>query len=329
MPEPHVIEEVLRKAVTGFMGRSERVDRYRLVAEDLFSKDAPKPLAASIISERGGIDATLDEWKIDRASGLGEAVANATVDEWTRRFNEAKSTARGTSALGWFRQLTEELLVSPLVGPDSIARAVSALILWDQSEHDERIHELLKRFLLDDPRFRDPRLPNRNPLWDLCVPEARQRAIAWFAKRDLTFFFEFVIRDDPHRRRHFWLRYIDRAIDAHVALSDEDAYRLRAQVKEKLSYSKVIGGQASAFLMRFRGLGQEILCVEFSKPGNALHIHSADAFVRRFGSIRRPRFELRDELKNQNTLLEKFTHRVGTWQYNVTNFLARLGIRPT
>lgn len=330
MPEPQILETILQHAVAGFSGRSERLERYRGVAREMFSKNAPQWLAAGIIADRRRIDETLDEWKIDRSSGLGEAVANATVEEWLQRFNMERRALRSVAAFGCVRQLLEELLASPLVGPNAIARSVSALILWDQAERDERIHEALRTFLLEDPRFRDPRLPNRSPVWDLCDPEARQRAIGWLAKSDLTFFFEFVIRTDPHQRRAFWLRYIQRAVDAHVALSDEDAYRLRAEVKEKLSYSKVLRGQGtSAFLMRFHGASKDILCIEFSKVGNALYVHDADTFVERFGSIRRPHFDLNFDLKNYGSLLEKFTHHASTWQMNVMNFLSRHGIRPS
>ena len=329
MPEPHILEEVLRGAIGQFNGRSEQLERYRPIAREFFSQHAATCLATQLNAEQASISKFFEQWRLDRASGFGEAVANATVENWTDRFGADKQTLRGSAAMQRLRQLLDNLLTSDIVGPHATARSISALILWDQAEQDPAIQDALRSFLLDDRRFRDPRLPNRSSMWDLCSPEARQRVIGWLAKGDLLFFFEFVIQEDPHGRRPFWLRYIDRAIDAHVALSEDDEYRLRANVKEKLSYSRVVGGQAtSAFLMRFRGTGPDILCIEFSKSGNALYVHDADAFVQRFGSIRRGAFELSADLKNKSTCLHRHSH-IGYWQSTVQAFLARHGVRPS
>lgn len=327
MPEPAVAEETLVRAVNTFSGKSERLADLQPVAPQLFSPHAPAWLGGQVIAGRQRIEEILDAWQVGKASGLAEATANAALEEWLARFEREKLRLRGASAYGWFRQLTQELLTSDLVGRAPMARAMSALILWDQAEADSKIHGELREYLLGHPAFGDPRLPGRKSNWDLCAPEARQRVIGWLAKGDLLFFFQFVITNDPHGRRDFWLRYIGRAVDAHVALSEEDALRLRAQVKEKLSYSRVIGGQGtSAFLMRFHGT-PDLLCIEFSRTGNALYVHDAGQFGERFGSIRRLSFNLAYDLKNGGTFVNKFSHHTN-WQWNVQNFLARHGIRP-
>ena len=329
MPEPATLEALLRKSVGEFGGRSERLVRYRTAAAHLFSPDAATRLAEALVADRQPIDEFLHDWKIDPSSSLGEAVANATVDEWTRRFTREQRTLRGAAAMGWVTHLTQELLASRMVGAAAFTRAVSALILWDQAEQDPSLQAAIRTFLLEDARFRDPRLPNRNANWDLCAPEAYRRVVGWLAKGDLLFFFKFVIQEDPHRRRDFWLRYISQAVDASVALSDDDATRLKAQVKEKLSYSRIDGDQGtSAFLMRFHGASRDLLCIEFSKSGNALYVHDADAFVTRNKSLRRPRFHLRDDLKNGTTLIEKFIHHASLWKHRTQSYLARYGIRP-
>jgi hypothetical protein len=112
-----------------------------------------------------------------------------------------------------------------------------------------------------------------------------------------------------------------------VALSDEDALRLRAQVKERLTYSKVLGGQGtSAFLMRFKGQ-EDVICVEFSRTGNALYVHQTDAFIEANRSIRMMRFQLATQLKSTHTMRDRFNHS-SNWQWTVRQYLARLGIRP-
>lgn len=328
MAEPHALEELLRRAVGRFAGGGERLQKYRAVAGQLFSKEAPTWMGSAIIADRAGINETLAKWGIEPSTQLGEAVATAAVDAWTAQFLRERSYLHGGGVFEAFRRLTQELLTCELVAPQAIARAVSAMILWDRAEADEQLHQALLTFLLDDRRFRDPRLPNCGRIWALCETEARLRVTGWLAKGDLLFFFKFVIQHDPHGRRDFWLRYINRAVDANVALSPEDAYRLRAQVRERLSYSQIPGAQTSAFLMRFHGATGDILCIEFAETGNALYVHDADKFVESFGGLRRPRFDLRTHLKSYATYIDKFTHNGGTWQYKVQSFLARRGIRP-
>jgi hypothetical protein len=326
MPEPAFAEQTLTRAVSAFKGKSDRLAELRPVAQQLFSPTAATWLGSQVIAAGKRIEDVLDAWSIGKSSGLGEATANAVLNQWIERFEREKVTLRGARAYEWFRQLTQELMSSDLAGRAEMAKAMSALILWEQAETDSQIHGELREYLLGHPAFGDPRLPGRKSNWDLCDPAARRRVIGWLAKGDLLFFFQFVITDDPHGRRDFWLRYIHRAVDAHVALSQEDALRLRAQVREKLSYSQVIGGQGtSAFLMRFRG-APDLLCIEFSRTGNALYVHDADKFTKLCGSIRNPSFNLAYQLKNSGHI-ERFSH-VHNWKWNVDNFLARHGIRP-
>lgn len=325
MEDPETLELVLRKAVGAFPRRSPRFDMYRKVVANIFSAAAPTTMGTAVVARGYSTADFMHHWKIDPASGLGESIANEAVIIWAQRHENEKHALRGDLALRWLRQLTRDLLSSSMVGAVALTRAVSTLIMWDQCEQDPQIQEAVRTFLLEDPRFRDPRLPNRNANWDLCAEAARQRVVGWLAKGDLLFFFKFIIRDDPHHRRDFWLRYIGQAVDAAVALSEEDHTRLRAQVKDKLTYSRV-DGATSAFLMRFRGVSKDFLCIEFSETGNAMYIQDANAFVSKLKSIRRPRFNLRTELKGTTTLIEKFSHYTG-WQYRVQSFLARYGIR--
>lgn len=327
MSDPADVESMLRRSIAQFAGRSERLSELKPIAGHLFSPDAPKWLGHQVVADRRRIEEVLDSWRVGRSTGLAEAAANSAIDEWVARFEREKSGLHGAVAYGWFRQLTDELFTSELIGRERVARAMSALILWDKAESDPKIHDELREYLLTHPSFGDPRLPLRKSNWDLCAPEARQRVIGWLAKGDLLFFFKFVITSDPHGRRDFWLRYISRATDAHVALSEEDAVRLRAQVKERLSFSRVVSGQStSAFLMRFHS-SPDILCVEFSRTGNALYVHDAQRFSEKIGSIRRPTFTLAGDLKGHGSFLGKFSHHQG-WQWGVQNFLARHGIRP-
>ena len=327
MREPAALEQMLIESVQGFSGRSDRISNCLPVAKTLFSAAAPNHIGMQVVSACRSIESVLCHWRIDLSSGLGEATANAAVEAWVAQFEREKGGLRGAAAYDSLEQLTKQLLACPAVGQSAASKAMSAIALWDVAAQDGRFHRELKAFVLESPRFGDPRLPSRQNNWSLVEPEAKQRIIGWMAKGDLLFFFKFVITDDPHGRRDFWLRYIERAIDAHVALSEEDALRLRAQVKERLSHSIVVGGQGtSAFLMRFQEL-EDVLCVEFSRTGNALYVHNSEEFLRHHRSIRQPRFLLSGQLKDARAMRDRFVHS-SSWQETVRHYLTQLGIRP-
>jgi hypothetical protein len=327
MPDPATLESVLRRGIQGYTGRNKRLLAYKAVAGELFSERAAALIARLIVGQGQTIPVGLEEWRIESASGLGQAVVDAVVDEWIRRFEQEKDELRGAVAYSRFLQVTEGLLSAELVSPASIARAASALILWEQAETNPAVHDGLKAYLLEHPQFRDPRLPRRGICWDLCSEEARRRFTGWLAKKDLLFFFETVIQNDPHGRKDFWLQYIDGAEDANVALSDGDRARVVSQAKERLEYSNAVaGGGTSAFIMRFRGHGRDLVCVEFSQVGNALYVFDAEGFKLAAGGLRRHEFHISEDLKNWRKL-EKFNHTTN-WQWKVRSFLARNGVRP-
>lgn len=326
MEQPDALERLLQRAVHGFHGRSARISMYEAAGPKVFSGSAPQWLAESIVWERQAIDATLNHWRIEQASALAQATANASVAEWTRRFAARRHGLSASAVDDLFNQLTEDLLSSTLIPPTALASAMSAMILCDQVESDERLRDRVRGYLLADRRFGDPRLPNR-PIWDLCEPAARQRAVGWLAREDLIFFFQFVIESDPHGRRDFWLRYIENATDAYVALSADDERRLRAQVKDRPRHARVVAGNTSAFLMRFPGRPIDLLCVEFSTTGNALYVYDAHEFINRNKSIREGTFNLNSQLKH-STAITRVSHMTN-WRRNVQDLLARYGVRPT
>jgi len=324
MNDPSLVESALQRVVLDFSGKSARIGDCKPAAAQLFSANAPVWLGWQVVQNQRSIDEVLRRWRIEPSSGLGEATANAAVVEWARWFDQRKHAVTGQAARESFDYLTTKLLASNVVSQANAARALSSIILWDQADRNEDIHGRLKTVLLD--RFGDPRLPAKQAGWALFDAAARQRAVGWLAKNDLLFFFKYVIRSDPHGRRDFWLQYIQRAVDANVALSWEDAQRLRAEVKERLSFSKVNGGNTSAFLMRFTGPTQDIICVEFSETGNALYVYDTEAFLAKNRSIRAHSFAISTQLKNQIIARERFSH-VTSWQWTVRQFLSRLGIR--
>jgi hypothetical protein len=319
------LEPLLRRAVRGFQGKSPRIQHCRPVADEIFSAKAANLLGARIVKQRARWEVVLAEWGIDRAGRLGQAVANASVDEWTNWFGATRA-AWGNNALAQLKFLFDVVLAPDSVSHSQLSKAISEVVLWREIEKSEQLVDAVRKFVLSHPRLGDPRHKPAN--WSQCAPEAHRKIKAWFSRFDLDFFFKFVIRDDPHQRKKFWLDYIDKVEgDSNVALCADDEWRVRAHTREPLRYSRAIGGgNVSAFIMRFPG--SSIVLVEFSQTGNALYCHSGKKFAEKVrGGISQPTLHIRDELKNQLTMQWKVVHRDG-WQQDVRGRLARERIWP-
>lgn len=324
-PSATSFEALLTQAVTTFDGKSSRIAICKPVAEQLFSARAARVIGSRILKDRKRWETVLAEWGVERASSLGEAVANAAVDEWIAWFKDARASwaKNGRLQLSF---LFEVVLAPGILSHGQLSKAISELVLWPAIEKDEELVEVVRSSVLKHPGLGDPRHKPAN--WAECDPEAYRRIRAWFSRYDLEFFFKFVIRDDPHKRKAFWLDYIDKVEgDSRVALCELDAQRVRAHTREKLRYSKVVGSTSvSAFMMRFPG--SSVVLVEFSQPGNALFCHDGKKFnevVR--GGINQPALHIGDDLKNKHSMKWRVVHRDG-WQFEVRNKLALLGIRP-
>lgn len=337
MEQPALVEQLLRQAVTHPGNRSRLLRRWAPEAWNLFSEKAAQWLGRSIVDRGLPPGDLLDLWGIEKESRLGVAAVRAAIDEWAERFRRVNEDWRpsGIGTAGeLYQQLVDYLLPSPVLERGAVASAVSDVILWPHIHSSEPVMAHIRQLLLKDGRFGDPRLDKNKANWALMKDGARRRALSWLAKEDLLFFFEFVIREDPHGRKDFWLQYIEQVEDSNVALCDEDVYRLKASTRasERLSYWAVVGaGGVSAFLMKFRG-AQGLVFVEFSKPNNALYVHDADTFEQHVGGLRPmsghwPKaFHLSHDLKH-HLKLDKQSHHVSTWREKVSERLLRLGVR--
>lgn len=143
-------------------------------------------------------------------------------------------------------------------------------------------------------------------------------------------------RNDTNRRRaEFWLDYAKKQgkiKDFQVAVSEDDRPKIRAsRAKTIPSYSSIIGGKTSAFLMIFEGYGAEYIVIEFSETGNAAYIYKRKDFEARGITLRSNSFHLTDDLKRVPAAEDRIWHRTNTierWETKARRQLADLGVRP-
>lgn len=329
MQEPAALEHVLQDAVRAFRGKSARIARCQANPARLFSPEAAVWLAEQILEQRASVTATLAQWAIQPSGGLGRATWDAAVRGWADRVAQAGPGLSSVAAAEALEYLTGTLLTSDLVTPAAAGRALSAMVLSPVLDRDPTMIDAVRGYVLESPRFGDPRLPANRGNWAACEDAARHKVASWFSKQDLDFFFRVALpsHKDPHGRRKFWERYLHQVIDCLVVLSPEDDRRIRAHTSERLHYARATGAPGvSAFLMRFRG-ATEFIVIEFSKPGNAIRIHDAEKFERLVGGMRAKRtFHVSDDLKRSGSTLTTFNHTL-YWSGTVSAFLAQRGIR--
>jgi hypothetical protein len=225
--------------------------------------------------------------------------------------------------------MTESVL-SDLTEAGAFADAIGTLILSQSAKRSESFQRGLLSYIQCHKRLGDPRARESLPNWRSIAPEAAQRYLSWLARDSIIFFFNTILpnNSENRRRKDFWLRYHDRIQDFQVAVSDADEWKLKSsQDSEDFNYySEVAHPTTSAFLMKFEGYGQQYLIIEFSEKGHAAYIYRMADFEARGLTLRTHRFDLKNELKFDDT--NRIFHS-GDWEHKWASKLSfELGIRP-
>lgn len=331
MDAPEHLEALLRDAIVRSRRGTARFEAMRSAAAQLFSAQSASVVAERAVRTGRSLDEILSEVGASRTGGFGRTVAGEVLVRWAEAFCADGDTLVETTILERFRMEAPVRLGDSHVPAEALGRAVDALVTWPRTSMAESFRQELEDTLVMHPRLGDPRLLHSRGNWDVC-PNARDVVVRWLSRRDLAFFFDFVMdqTEDPHGRKDFWSRYIDQVMDSAVALCALDAYRLRVQVQDRIAHASVTGTkEVSAFLMRFAA-ARHLLFVEFSQPGNAMYVLNLQKFERsKPQGMRSPSFDLRDDLKGI-AFEESFIHRpTPGWQDVVADYLRTFGIRPT
>jgi hypothetical protein len=331
MDAPDRLEALLRDVVGQSRRGTARFEALRRAAPQLFSAQAATEVAESAVQTGQLLDEILSGIGASRTGGFGRTVAGEVLVRWAKALREDGDTLAEPMILERFRLEAPVRLGDSHVPTEAFGRAVESLVTWPRTSTAESFRQQLEDMLVMHPRLGDPRLLLSRGNWDVC-PDARDIVVKWLSRRDLAFFFDFVMdqTEDPHGRKDFWSRYIDQVMDSAVALCSLDTYRLRVQVTDRISHASVTGTKdVSAFLMRFAA-ARHLMFVEFSQPGNALYVLNLQKFERsKPQGMRSFSFDLRADLKG-SAFEESFTHHpTPGWQTEVADYLRSFGIRPT
>ena len=206
--------------------------------------------------------------------------------------------------------------------------AVGSTILHPIAAREPGFQEALSKFVLQDTRLGDPRLPRNSKNW-LGIQEARQQLLQWLSRADINFFFEHVLPDgaDPHRRKAFWLRYVSRVLMSRPLLNRDDEARLRVTTQSRQGQMGHLGhvrsGETSAFLLDFG----HVVVVEFSRVNNACYLYEKSTIQKVIPDFWTQAPFTISGLKNRLLAAETIAHNIG-WQTTLAHLLAQYGIRP-
>jgi hypothetical protein len=295
----------------------------------LLGADAPSRLGQEILRELQPVERKTESLLIsENTSFVKKAVAYATdkaLDAWPQ------------SSMDQRAYLYEHLL--PQAEVSTKQQAAGRLIIKAGRKVDDQFINEVKNYVLGEKDLGDPRLPKNGPNW-LGIDEAKSIFIQWLSLADITFFFELVISDveDVHRRKAFWLNYVEEVKRSWVILNGSDYYRLRLRQRE---LQKNLGDQtvgrfrwpsSSAFILDFG----RIVVVEFSQPGNAAYVYHAQeaaGFIEFWKKFLDSHRDLKNTGKTCICMIPgqsnngRIIHRGDFWEDRARQILAYHGIR--
>ena len=316
------LEKILQKQISSYSGGNKTLGLWRQSLDHLVGDHAPSNVAKKMCNRLTEFQVVVEDLNIPvQVTPFGLAVIRAAIQLSCHEFSQSNSLL-----LNQWQFLTNYLLKFPGLGKPDRAHALAILIrtiarhqrnsAWDE------LKQQLKDLILKDPEFGDPRV--NKPKWELFDTDAKQILIAWLSEEDLTFFFELIIRQDPHNRKPFWLRYVNKIRDSIVVIGEDDYYRYQRQLMELSSkgrrFGRGFGIPTSAFIMDF---GNYIV-VEFSEVNNACYIYSTREFQNLAYTRRSNEFDLK-ALKNRSVATHFQIHHVN-WPSALRQVLDKLRI---
>jgi hypothetical protein len=329
MASPDRLETLLYKCLDDHAGKNLVLNKWRK-HRTLFTAQASASLAKEICSEQCRVEEILQRYLVSPITNLGLAARAASARMACDRFRMLETGHDDGWSIRFLQWMTENVL-SDLTPAEIFTEAISAFILSESARRSEAFQSVLKSYVQSHKRLGDPRTRESAPNWRMMAPEANQRYLSWLARDSIIFFFNTILpnTNENRRRKDFWLRYHDRIRDFQVAVSENDAWKVKAnQHKSELLYhSRIAHPTTSAFLMQFEGWGgAQYIVIEFSENGNAAYIYRLADFEGKRLSLRTPRFTSLSNLKFDKT------HRIfhnGEWEPRTAYRLASdFGIRP-
>lgn len=322
----------LRGLLVSYSGPNQLLNIWKKNIEMILDVQGPKMFASKMTEASTPPSEILKEWGIDVQSEFARVSVRLACEICLQKIG--KITNHNV-------YLIKSLLHWENWELSAFKKRIESILLHNAVES---IREDFQDFVLKDERLGNPLVSRNqqfgssriqeNPNWSNISESAKRKFITWITRENIIFFFDHVLPDghDPHGRKDFWLRYVNKFI-ARPLLSSNDERRLRQYIevyKDKIAHRGQIKGSYSAFILDFG----HMIAVEFSKSGKC-YIFTESEFKQIYSNIWDVEPFLDAKLKNQSLPDErKIIHNdvryiiSYDWRVKTSNVLARAGIRP-
>jgi hypothetical protein len=310
------ILEIVRDMVSKYQGPNRILKKWNSSINNILSHKAPQMSATEMIKNTKPIKEHVESWGIDIQS---EFFMDKTM------FQAVQQCRKDSHRHGY---LFAELLSWEL-WDITLFRKIIADFILDDYFNNKKQREILQKFILSDSRLGDPRLPRNNHNWLDITNASIKRFIKWLSIEDIGFFFEHFLPDkeDPHKRKDFWLQYAPKLISSRAFLCADDEMKLHSLLKDsaKTDHFGKIRGINSAYILDF---GQ-VKVVEFNRVG-ACYIYSDKDFNQILPNIWAIRTFEAAKLSDNNRCADSVRHLITPnfdWRKEVTAIMESYGIR--
>ena len=299
---------------------------------EVLGQRAPDCLINQLGNILDDLDPLMEKWGLTSQQGLGKAVTLAALRRWSNQFRLQRPSTTDQHVIPELRHAFSTLLNRVPMGKPFL-QTVEDLILSEWSKSSPNIREHLSGWCLSHQNLGDPRQNTGN--WHP-IPIAKAKLLSWIARRDLIFFYDKIVpsRLDDQGRKEFWLRYVESVIDFRIAIGSTDQRKLISAKYGKHEIATLDGApDLSAFILKFAGHRHrpDIVCVEFSRSGNALYIYDADVFDEQIEGMNAISFRITPgprNIKNQDAFVHRQAHYIN-WQAATSTYLNSRGITPS
>lgn len=320
----HHFEAVLSSILRFYQGRSVLMQRWKENANKLLGDEAPFYLAEHLMLDLATIKSFFEDLQLPRQHAkFSNAVLVNLADLLVARLKGQRNP--DLEVWAYFK---EQLLELPTFHKNQLANILAKLILLVDGNRKlpdwEPIFVYVRDYVLCSPDLGDPRIETVK--WGTFDEAAKQAFISWLAEEDISLFFELIIKNDPHQRKPYWLRYAEEAHNSMLIVGEADYDIHKDALKEfhaqGRTFGKGYGIPSSAFILDFG----RIAIVEFSEINNACYVYNRADLPDLFKTTAAGWKDLRGLKDKDKSIHVQSHHR--NWRDALDAFMLTHGVKP-
>jgi hypothetical protein len=317
-------QSTLSSILSSYVGQSPLMNRWQEHSNQLIGDKAPSLLAETLGKRNTLLKDFFAELQLPREHA---EFSNAVMIHLAEFLTDQLDTKTSLDRAKWdhFKQI---VLKEASFKREQINHILSRLIIviddhlgssgWDS------IKTYVRDYVLKHPGLGDPRIEAVK--WEQFDPTAKRVFTSWLAEEDIGMFFELIIKNDPHRRKPYWLRFAKQAHNSMLIVGESD-YKLHQNALQKFAaegrtFGKGYGLPTSAFVLDFG----RVAIVEFSEVNNACFLYKRSDLPGLFRTTAAGWKDLK-VLKDKQKSIHVQSHHRG-WEAALDTVLLKFGVEP-